>query len=154
MIGAELDGLGKRSRSYLDSIVVGTDPQIATLLHRYMCILISANIDKSIQLILAEYARTRATPEMMRYVSKQHGRGRNFNTEAIISTLSQFDPAWGHRFSEEAVRTDLKERLDSIAGIRNSIAHGELVNVSRPSLDGYFDASQRAVALVRTIMGV
>lgn len=152
MIGAELDSLSKRSRSYLDAIVPGTDPQIATLLHRYICVLISSNIDKSIQLILAEYARTHASPQFIRYVSKQHGRGRNFNTEAIITTLSLFDPAWGHRFSEEATRTDLKERLDSIAGIRNSIAHGELVNVSRPSLDGYFEASQKAIGLIKTIM--
>jgi hypothetical protein len=48
--------------------------------------------------------------------------------------------------------SDLKEKLDSIYGIRNSIAHGEQVNVSRPSLNGYFDAHEKIIGLIRKIV--
>ena len=58
MIDVEIDKLVRSSKSYLDSIIPETDPQLTTLLHRYLCILLSANIDKSIQLILTEFART------------------------------------------------------------------------------------------------
>lgn len=152
MIAVELDRLIKQARSYLALIVPGMDPQVATLLHRYMCVLISSNIDKAMQLILSEYARTHGSTQLNRFVSKRHARGRNFNTQLIVETLSLFDAAWGHAYERKATATDLKDKIDSIYGIRNSIAHGEQYNITRPSLDGYFDAHVRAIALIRTIV--
>lgn len=152
MIEVELDRLARRSGNYLALIVPETDQQVATLLHRYLCLLFSANIDLSIQLILVEYARRHGSPQLVRYISKRHGRGRNFNTQAVVETLSYFDADFGHSFEEEAVRTGLKEKLDAIANVRNSIAHGTEAEVSRPTLDGYFDAYKRTVALVKRIM--
>jgi RiboL-PSP-HEPN len=152
MIDAELDSLIKKSKSYLDSIDPQSDPQIGTLVHRYLCILFSSNIDKSIQLILTEYARLRGNAALRRFVSKKFERGTNYQTEKIIQTLGTFDPDWGYRFSEHASKTDLKEKLDALYGLRNSISHGELVNVSRPSLEGYFQAHARIITFLRDLV--
>jgi hypothetical protein len=151
-IDAELDGLCKRSRSYMAAILPEIDPQLTTLLHRYMCVLISSNIDKSIHLMLTEYARTRGSNQLRSYVSKRYARGTNYNSARLIESLNLFDPAWGRQIEEKLVATDLKEKLDSIYGIRNSIAHGVLVNISRPSLDGYVEAHEKIIGMVKSIL--
>lgn len=152
MIDAELDSLIKRAKSYIDSIDVQIEPQIATLLHRYLCILFSSNIERAIQLILTEYARTHGSSELTRFVSKKFERGTNYQTTKVVQTLSAFDPDWGHRFEAHASQTDLKEKLDALYGLRNSISHGELVNVSRPSLVGYFEAHVKIIIFLRDLV--
>lgn len=152
MIEGEIDKLVRGSKSYLDSIAPGTDPQLTTLLHRYLCILLSANIDKSIQLILTEFARTHGSTEMQRFVSKKHQRGTNYNSERVVQTLNSFDIEWGSRFSRETESTQLKDQLDSLYGLRNSISHGVLVNISRPTLDGYFDTHVKIIGLIKEIV--
>jgi hypothetical protein len=153
MINLELDKLVKRARSYIDLIDASTpDPQIVTLLHRYLCVLLSSNVDKSIQLILIEYARMSGNGELKRFVSKKLERGTNYQTEKITQLLGSFNPSWAEQFEATAKQTDLKEKLDSMYGLRNSISHGEHVSISRPSLDGYWDAHNRAVRLIRKIV--
>lgn len=152
MIHGELDRLVKRSKSYLDSITVETEPQITTLLHRYLCILLSANVDKAIHLILSEFARSHGSPEIARFVAKKYQRGTNYNTEKVIQTLSLFDPKWGKTFGDQVEATQLKEQLDALYGLRNSISHGEQVSVSRPSLDDYFGTHEKIIALIRVIV--
>ncbi len=152
MSQVEIDRLVKRSKNYLESISPEIEPEITTLVHRYICILLSANIDKSIQLILTEFAQTHGSVEIRRFVAKKHQRGTNYNTERIIQTLSLFSPDWGEAFGEFVEATKLKEQLDSLYGLRNSISHGEQVNVSRPSLEGYFEAHTKVIAEVKTIV--
>ncbi|MHC2283975.1 hypothetical protein ACVME8_010645 [Bradyrhizobium diazoefficiens] len=153
MINADLDKLVKRARSYIDLIDASAlDPQIVTLLHRYICVLLSSNIDKSIQLILIEYARISGNGAVKRFVSKKLERGTNYQTEKVTQLLGSFDPRWAEQFEATAKQSDLKEKLDSLYGLRNSISHGEQINISRPSLDGYWDAHNRAVGLIRKIV--
>jgi HEPN superfamily RiboL-PSP-like protein len=152
MIELELDRLLKRAKNYLDSIKPDIEPQIATLLHRYLCILLSANIDRAIQLILTEFARTHGSAEIKRYVEKRYERGTNYNAERVIQTLARFDPSWAHKFEGSMNAANLKELLDSLCGLRNSISHGVEANVSRPSLDGYFDAHKEIIGLVKSVV--
>jgi hypothetical protein len=146
----EIDQLIKRAKNYLDSISPAVDPQITTLVHRYLCILLSSNIDKSIQLILTEFARTHGSEELKRFVAKMYQRGTNYNTEKVIQTLNCFNVDWAQHFKQNVETSDLKEKLDSLYGLRNSISHGELVGVARPTLNGYLEAHQKIIALIKT----
>jgi hypothetical protein len=152
MIDVELDSLIKRSRSYLDSISADIDPQLTTLLHRYICVLVSSNIDKAMHLILTEYASMHGSGQLRQYVSKRYVRGTNYNTQRLVTALSLFDAQWGKEFEEQSNNFDLKEKIDSICAIRNSVAHGELANISRPSLNGYFEAHKKVIGLIKEIV--
>jgi len=152
MIDVELDRLARQLRNYLDAIPTETPPQVTTLVHRYLCMHISSALDQSIQLMFGEYARRHSHPNIVRYITKRMGRGRNYNTQAIIEVLSLMVSDWGHSFSEEAVRTGLKEKLDGLCDIRNSLAHGTEAQISRPTLDGYFHAYKEAVRLIKSLM--
>ena len=149
---ADLDALIRRVEAYIQLINTDLDPQLTTLLHRYICILFTANIDKAVQIILTEFARIHGTEELRRFVSKKHTRGTNYNTERIVQTLNYFDSDWGKRFLEDATRTGLKEQIDAMYGIRNSISHGEVVNISRPTLDGYNQAHRNAIKVIKEIV--
>jgi hypothetical protein len=152
MIDVELDRLVKRAKAYIDLIDINLDPQITTLLHRYICVLLSANIDKAIHAILTEFARIHGSAEILRFVSKRYQRGTNYSAEKTVQTLNSFHPEWGARFATLVEAGRLKEQLDSLYGLRNSISHGEQVTVSRPSLDGYFDAHSKIIAILRQIV--
>ena len=90
IIQLELDRLVKRAKNYLNSISVAIDPEISTLLHRYICVLLSSNVDKAIQLILTEFARSHGSPEIARFVAKKYQRGTNYNTERVIQNSQSF----------------------------------------------------------------
>jgi len=152
MIEAELDSLNKRAQNYLDSIPPETDPILTTMLHRYLCVLISSNIDKAIHLILTAYATQRGSVQLAHYVSRRYVRGTNYNTQRIITALSLFDAQWGAEFEQAVSDADLKERIDSIYSLRNAVAHGELPNISGPSVRGYFDVQMKVVALIKKIV--
>ncbi len=152
MIQLELNRLVKRAKNYLDSISVAIDPEISTLLHRYICVLLSSNVDKAIQLILTEFARSHGSPEIARFVAKKYQRGTNYNTERVIQTLNLFDPEWGEKFSDEVGTSRLKEQLDALYGLRNSISHGEQVSVSRPSLNEYYETHGKIILLIKTVV--
>ena len=148
----EIDRLTKRSKKYINSITTDMDSEITTLLHRYICILLSSNIDKSVQLILEEFSKKHGSAELVRFVAKKYQRGTNYNTERLTQTLGLFDEKWSLAFSEYVESTNVKEQLDSLYGLRNSISHGGIVNISRPSLDEYFDAHVRIIRQLRIIV--
>lgn len=152
MIDQLLDALFKRADGYVAHIKADTDAQITTLLHRYICIVISSNIDQAIQAILAEYARTHGSSELKHFVEKRYERGTNYNTSKLTDTLSLFDPAWGQDFENQVLAANLKELLDSIYGLRVNVAHGGNANVSRPTLDGYLKAHKRIIAIIKAIV--
>ena len=114
--------------------------------------LFSSNIDKAIQLILTEFARLHGSDEMARFVAKKYQRGTNYNAERVIQTLNLFDPAWGEKFGERVGTAQLKEQLDALYGLRNSISHGEQVSVSGPSLADYFETHAKIIAVIKTIV--
>ena len=152
MIDIDLDRLLKQSQNYLESISSDLEPQITALLYRYICVVVSANVDKSIHLILAEYARCHGSDELKRYVSKRYQRGTNYNAQRIIETLSLFHPQWGEDFRAAIETANLKDQIDSIYGIRNAISHGEPYNITRPSINGYFDAHKNVIELIRKVV--
>ena len=114
MSDVDIDRLIKQSKGYLDSIRADMDPQVTTLVHRYICVLLSANIDQCIQLIFAEFARARGSDEIHRFVSRTYRRGTNYNADKIVQELNSFNPKWGETFKDETERTDLKEKLDAL----------------------------------------
>jgi len=151
MIG-DIDQLLQRTKDQLDSITSDIDPKITTLLHRHLCVVISANIDKSIHIILSEYAKKHGSKKLFNYVSRRYQRGTNYNAQRIASALSLFDPQWGHTFDQEIENQSLKEKIDSIRDIRNAVSHGDTPNVSRQTLDGYFDAQKKLINLLEEIV--
>lgn len=152
MIESDLDKLIKQTQAYLNSISPELDPQVSTLIQRYICIVVSANVDKSIHLILSEYARRHGSIPLKQYVSKQYRRGTNYNSERIAKTLSLFDPKWAATFRDAVNNTNLKDQIDSIYAIRNAISHGEPYNVSGPSLKSYFETHKKVIELLRKIV--
>lgn len=152
MIDSDLDRLIKQTQSYFNCLSPDLDPQVSTLVQRYICIVISANLDKSIHLILSEYARRHGSAPLKQYVSKRYRRGTNYSAERITQTLASFEAKWAEIFREAVDRNNLKDQIDSIYGIRNAISHGEPYNVSGPSLKSYFESHKRVIELLQKIV--
>jgi hypothetical protein len=103
-------------------------------------------------LIFAEFRRMSGNSRVARFVSKKFQRGTNYNTERMVQVLNAFDSEWGEQFASAVDASKLKEQLDALYGLRNSISHGEQVSVSRPSVNDYFESHQKIIGLLKSIV--
>lgn len=91
---------------------------------------------------LLHYAKVRSAPSVARYVRRQLHRFQNPNMERIADLIGGFDKnkaadlrAWAEG--------PVAESVNSIRGLRNQIAHGQLPNVSVARIAGHFHNARR-----------
>jgi hypothetical protein len=66
--------------------------------------------------------------------------------------LGSFDPDWG-RDLESVLEVEHKEAVNSVVGLRNSIAHGGMVGFTYQRIADYYDSIQRVVERVAVVCG-
>ncbi len=153
MIQAEIDSRLKRAKSAIDAISQASpDPYISTLLYRYICVLLSGNIERCIHLILSEYAKRHSDARMQKYISSRFERGTNYQAQRIIETLSGFDPAWGKEFDDFCKLKERKDRLDSIYRLRITIAHGNDVDVRPETARQYYEVHAEVIRFIASLV--
>lgn len=153
MIQAEIDARIKSAKYAIDTIVTSSpDAYLSTLLCRYLCILLSGNIERCIHLILAEYARQHSDARLQKYIFDKFEKGTNYRTQKIIEVLSGFDPDWGRKFEEFIKIKERKDQLDSIYRLRITIAHGNAVDVRLNSIREYFEVHSEAIKFIARLV--
>lgn len=103
---------------------------------RYLCVLTSGFVEQCVKVLIGQYCRVRSNGEVHRYVSGQLKRVRNLDTEDLRRLVSSFNPAWWAEL--ETQRPDELEVLNSIAAVRNGIAHGSDVGIGMTTVAQYF----------------
>ncbi len=103
----------------------------------YLCILVSGFIELSIQNILKDYARTKSSDKIQKFVESKLNRQSNLNMKKIIELVSSFDPDWA---SDLKSKTDgeLKETVDSVIANKNLVAHGKSANLTLSEMETYY----------------
>jgi len=149
MIGAVLALHRRRTR--LDRAFSATksvvDVEQQALLVQLLCIQVSGFIEQSIKDAFAEFARTYSRPEIGQFAGVRLRRYRNFNSHRLITLVREFSTPWGESF--ETFLTDrLRNSIDSIYNIRNSISHGIDVGVGLVQMIEYYEDVSKVVGFV------
>ncbi|WP_353764469.1 HEPN domain-containing protein [Oceanithermus sp.] len=106
---------------------------------KYLCILVSGFIERSLVEIAMEHARRMGAPSLQRFVEIHTARFTNAKTEKVLQFVSSFDPEW-RREAESILVDEYKDAFDSVVNLRNQIAHGSSVGLTYVQIKQYFMA--------------
>lgn len=124
------------------------DLELRSAFESYLCIRTYAYVETSVRTIILQYVRTAAGDDSVeRFVASQLERQPNLWYSVLVKLLGSFNPEWTVRLKSGT--TDRMQRsLDSLVPIRNSIAHGDDVDISLTALQDYFLYTREIVHLV------
>lgn len=109
-------------------------------LARYLCVLVSGYIEKSIRELAHHLSRRTASPSVASYVGTQLGFFQNAKSESILKLVGSFDPTWRQQL--ELNFSDELQAVNSVVGNRHQIAHGGTASVSYAWIKEYYDRVQ------------
>lgn len=130
-----------QSKSKLDSIInisLGMEnDEIKSHLAKYICVLISGHIEKSVKLIINEYVYHKANKAISDYVNVSLSKSTNYNFEKICQLLFKFNNDWGKALKDQTTEKEIHS-INSIIANRHLIAHGENSGISFVLLNEWF----------------
>ncbi len=114
------------------------DPELQAHWARYMCVLVSGFLETSVRSIYSEYAKEKASPNVVNFVQNQLKQFQNPNMEKLLQLAGQFNPQW-REWLEAATLDEPKAAVDSIVSNRHAIAHGIQVGITLSQVKRYYD---------------
>lgn len=121
-----------------------TDLRLLGLASNQMALRCAGLVERSVQLILAEYARLRSTPQIARFVQKHAEWENSLNCQKIEKLLGRFDEGWWPSILA-GVDEEATLGLDSLKNIRDQLAHGNDNGTGLASIRKYHSASCRLI---------
>lgn len=116
---------------------VAEDAEMLSDFSKYLCILVAGFIERSFSEIVLEHARQCGSPSLQRFVERNTCKFTNANTKKILQFLGSFDSGWQVQM-ESFIVDEKKAAIDSIYGLRNSIAHGASVGLTYTRVAEYY----------------
>lgn len=130
----------RRRRSRLEQALTRakacTDLETQSDLAKLLVVQISGYVEKSLRELLLNLCRRHVSGPVLNYAAAQLDWTRNPSDEAIEALLRQFSVEWADRWTAR-LRPEEKAALNSVVGLRNSIAHGDDPSVSLGRVIGY-----------------
>lgn len=123
------------------------DLQMRSDFARYLCVLVSGYVEKSIQELAHHWTRRSAAPSATSYVGRELSFFQNAKSEAILTLVGSFDPIWRKRL--ESDYSDELQAVNSVVGNRHQIAHGGTASVSYAWVKEYYDRVQRLIDVLQ-----
>lgn len=123
---------------------VSYDMELQSDFARYLCVLVSGFLEKAVAELVLEHARRSGSLSLQRFVERKTRRFTNANAQRLQNLLGSFDPDWS-RTLESFLDGELKDAVDSVVDLRNTIAHGGSVGVSYQRVSDYYVRVQRVV---------
>ena len=118
---------------------------------RYLCVLVSGFLENSIGTIYIEYAKKKATPQIVNFVEKKLEKFQNPKMEKIFQLMASFDEEWGKQLR---IRTEgeIKDAVNGIVDLRNKIAHGKSVGITYITIKNYYQSSKYLLDVIEDIL--
>jgi RiboL-PSP-HEPN len=118
----------------LDSVFLRTplssaDIEVQADFARYLCVLVSGFLEKSIVALLLDYIERKSSPEILSFSETQLNRWTNANTIKIVDLFGAFSQEWRIHL-DNFFQDEYKDSVNSVIALRHKIAHGQSVGVT------------------------
>lgn len=123
---------------------VDSDLELRSDFARYLCVLVSGYLERAVAELVLEHARRSGGPSLQRFVETKTRRFANANSERLQNLLGSFDADWRQTLGFFLV-DELKDAVDSVVALRNTIAHGGSVGVTYQRISDYYMRVQKVV---------
>lgn len=114
---------------------------------RYLTIVSSGYVEKSMQTILYEYAKLRANPAIANFVEDTLRWQLSLNIEKIEKILRRFDPEWVTQVNA-ATTLPWREAVNSLKALRDIFAHGGQNGTGYLTIKNYQADARRYISAV------
>jgi hypothetical protein len=111
---------------------------------RYLCVLVSGYLERSVAELVLEHARRTGGPTLQRYVESRTRRFANANCQRLKELLGSFNPDWSTRLDSVLV-DEFKDAVDSLVALRHAIAHGDSAGVTFHRVADYYASIQMVI---------
>lgn len=125
----------------------GPDLEIQSDFARYLCVLVSGFLEKSISELVVQHSRNIGVPTLQRFVHQRTKLFANAKTQKISDLLGDFDPDWKLKFDRH-VAGEIRDAIDAVVSLRNQIAHGQSVGVTFATIADYYVRVQKATEFI------
>lgn len=126
------------------------DPEVLSHWARYITVLVSGYLEVSVQSTLDLYAQKRSSPSVASFVSDRLEGFVNLNSDRIGQLLGAFDSSWRESF-ETFLDEEKKAAVNSVVGLRNTIAHGRDTGVTLGSIQRYYQQCDLVVSFIENL---
>lgn len=123
------------------------EPEIQSHWARYLCVLVSGFLERSIRMIYGSYARSSAAPNVANFVEEELKYFQNPTMGKMLELARAFSPDWGAEL-KGATEGELKDAVDSIVANKNNIAHGESVGITFTRIKDYYERAVQVLELI------
>ncbi len=146
-----------RSQQKLDNLFqkasdISPDAEVQSHWARYLCVLVSGHIETSVRIILRNYAKNRATPEVVNFVDTTLNKLPNPKMEVLSDLTRSFNADWATSL-EVSTKGQLHDHINSLVGNRNDIAHGKNSVVSMARIKEYYASAKKVINFIDELYG-
>ncbi len=117
---------------------------------KYLCVLISGYLERSIIEIVQEHARQNGSLTLARFVEAKTKRFTNARPQKIKELLDSFDQEWGREI-EGFLNAGMGESVSTIISNRHQIAHGFSSDITISQVQNHYKDIQKIVDKVQRI---
>jgi len=128
---------------------LGND-EVKAHLAKYLCVLVSAFLENSMRIVVLKYVGTRSNDNVLNFVNRQLRHVTNLNEEKLKQLLGAFSGDWRIVF-ETDISDEQKAALDSIANLKNHVAHGKPTTISFGRVNNYYQNIRKVVEIAQRI---
>jgi RiboL-PSP-HEPN len=107
-------------------------------------VLVAGFLEQAMIEVALEHVRTHSQISIQRHVDSRLRRFTSANTNKIIELLGSFDADWRLDL-ERYIVDEYKDAVDSVVGLRHTIAHGRYVGVTMVGVRDYYDRVKNVV---------
>lgn len=111
---------------------------------KYLCILVSGYLEKSITSKLMQYCDSKSNNRVSRFAESKLKHMTNMKYEKILELLKSFDSSWGDIF-EKKVDDKKRDQVNGLVGLRNAISHGGNNSITINNIEDMFDTIKNVV---------
>lgn len=126
-----LDALFEKGSSFSD------DPELLANWSKYLCVLVSGFIEESVRVLILNYVKSKAAPEIEHFVGRRIRSFRNAKMSNIITLLGDFSEEFKIQI-ESVTEGELKDAIDSVVQNRHQISHGRTIGITFVTIKEYY----------------
>lgn len=118
---------------------------------RDLCVLLSGFVERSVAEIVLAYAQDKTAAPLRSFLEASLRRLTNVDKERLLAVVGSLDAGWRGEL-EQFVVDERQAALNSIAGLRNDIAHGGGASISLRQVERYWVALQEVIDKLEEIL--
>ena len=128
-----------------------SDDEVKAHFARYLCVLTSGFLERSVKIIIINYVTDKSAPVIQNYLNYSLKKVRNLKTNNILNLLCSFSIDWKNEL-EVSLTDEEKDSIDSIVSNRHNIAHGYNVGVSFGQISVWYKNLKSVINKISTVV--